>query len=143
MFKNILFPVNLQETSLSDKALKLVVHSVEATAAKLTVMAVAPGFGMPIVAAYFPAEAFDQAMKEIARQLQAYTVEKLPAGIKAKTVVTEGNPSEQIVRYANENGVDLIIMPSHDQTLGPAFLGSVAARVVRYAHCSVMVVKGD
>jgi len=142
MFKNILFPVNLQDTALSDKALGLAIQQARSAGASLTVMTVAPGFGMPIVASYFPDNAVQEALKEIARQLEAYVAERIPADIQTRAVVTEGNPAEQIIGQAKEAGVDLIIIPSHDRELEHVLLGSVAARVARHAPCSVLVIKG-
>ena len=35
----------------------------------------------------------------------------------------------------------MIVMASHDPVLSDYLLGSVAARVVRHAHCSVLVAR--
>ncbi len=53
MFKNILMPVNMQDTALADKALAIAIDKARAPDAVLTVMTVAPGFGMPLVAHIF------------------------------------------------------------------------------------------
>ncbi len=142
MFKKILFPINLQDSELADKALQLAIQYAKTPGAELTVLAVAPGFGMPIVAAYFPEDAFQEAMQEISRQLKLYIAAKIPNDIHTIAIVTEGNPAERIIHQANESDSDLIIMPSHDQSMSQVLLGSVAARVVRHAHCSVLTVKG-
>lgn len=57
--------------------------------------------------------------------------------------VTEfGDPGHEIVTYAEEIGADLIIMPSHGRTgLKRLLIGSVAERVVRLAHCPVLVLR--
>jgi universal stress protein F len=143
MSKKILVPVNLQNTALAEKAIGLAVNEAQTSGASLIVMTVAPGFGMPIVASFFPEDAVHEALKEIARQLKAYIAENIPSEIDATAVVTEGNPAEQIINHAREAKVDLIIMPSNDSALEQVLLGSVSARVARHAHCSVMVVKGD
>ena len=56
-------------------------------------------------------------------------------------VLREGAPATEIIEYANEIGADLIILDSHDPDLSNYFIGSVASRVVRHAHCSVHVVR--
>ena len=53
-----------------------------------------------------------------------------------------GDPSTQIVDYAKEIEADLIVMPSHGHKgISRFLLGSVAERVVRLAHCPVLILK--
>ena len=53
-----------------------------------------------------------------------------------------GSPAAEIVRFANEEGVDLIVMSTHALT-GPrrALLGSVADAVVRTAGLPVLLIR--
>ena len=60
---------------------------------------------------------------------------------KVERVVLHGDPSREIVTYARENGVDLIVMGRRGVTLADVMLGSVAERVVRHADCPVLIVK--
>jgi nucleotide-binding universal stress UspA family protein len=54
----------------------------------------------------------------------------------------DGVPHEEIVRYADEHRVDLIVMGTHGRRgLAHALLGSVAERVVRNARCPVLTVR--
>ncbi|MBO1349688.1 MAG: universal stress protein [Hormoscilla sp. GUM202] len=56
--------------------------------------------------------------------------------------VLVGNPSEKIIDYANTNDINLIVIPSHGRTgISRFLLGSVAERVVRLAHCPVLVLR--
>ncbi|MGP1386549.1 MAG: universal stress protein [Thainema sp.] len=56
--------------------------------------------------------------------------------------VSIGDPSSEIIDFAKENNVSLIIIPSHGRTgLGRFFMGSVAERVVRFASCPVLVLR--
>jgi nucleotide-binding universal stress UspA family protein len=59
-----------------------------------------------------------------------------------KTVVgRDVSPANGILRIADENQVELIVMGTHGRTgLGHFFLGSVAERVVRHAQVPVMTV---
>ena len=53
-----------------------------------------------------------------------------------------GDPSTEIIDYAKEHEVDLIVMPSHGREGISRFLiGSVAERVVRLSTCPVLVIK--
>jgi nucleotide-binding universal stress UspA family protein len=53
-------------------------------------------------------------------------------------VVSMGDPAFEIVQYAEENGVDLIMMPTHGYgKFRGLLLGSTAAKVLHDAHCPV------
>lgn len=53
-----------------------------------------------------------------------------------------GNPADEIVRLAEEENVDLIVMGTHGRTGFKRFLmGSVAEAVVRRAECPVLTFK--
>lgn len=62
-----------------------------------------------------------------------------------KAVVQSVNPHEGIIRYASENGVDLIVIALKGKSpLSYMVMGSVTERVIRYAPCPVLVVEeGD
>lgn len=56
--------------------------------------------------------------------------------------ITFGDPGEEIAKHADEMGVELIVMPSHGRRgVKHLLLGSVAERVLRYAHCPVLVLR--
>jgi len=141
MFKKILLPVDLEHSDAAKRALKLALEEIERSGAELYVMTVAPGFGMPLVASFFDQETVNKAMKVIAQHLKDYVKKHVPADIKPKLIVAEGNPPEQILKQAKKNRIDLIVIPSHDSEVEQIFLGSVAAKVVRHSRCSVLVVK--
>lgn len=53
-----------------------------------------------------------------------------------------GDPGAEIADFACQIGADLIVLPSHGRTGIARFLiGSVAERVVRLAHCPVLVLR--
>jgi nucleotide-binding universal stress UspA family protein len=53
-----------------------------------------------------------------------------------------GDPGHAIAAYAAEIQADLIVMPSHGRTgLARMLIGSVAERVIRLAHCPVLVLR--
>lgn len=56
--------------------------------------------------------------------------------------ITFGDPGHEIADFAQELSADLIVLPSHGRTgIGRILMGSVAERVVRLAHCPVLVLK--
>lgn len=53
-----------------------------------------------------------------------------------------GTPATEIAKFAEEHHTDLIVLPSHGRTgLARLMIGSVAERVVRLAHCPVLVMR--
>jgi nucleotide-binding universal stress UspA family protein len=56
--------------------------------------------------------------------------------------VVAGNPADQIIHYANEHNIDLIILGHHGKGFVQRWLmGSVSRRVVVHASCSVLIVR--
>jgi nucleotide-binding universal stress UspA family protein len=63
-------------------------------------------------------------------------------GINARFEVVVGHPAEQIVRFAEKQQSELIVMGHRGKTLFKRWLlGSVAKRVLSYAHCPVLVIR--
>lgn len=66
------------------------------------------------------------------------------SGLKTRTEVFLGAPRSAVPEYAKNWGADLVIVGSHGGTGVARFvLGSVAQSVVRYAPCSVEIVRHD
>ncbi|MEX2104095.1 MAG: universal stress protein [Bacilli bacterium] len=64
------------------------------------------------------------------------------AGVKFETCILHGEPGPIIVKYANENKVDLIVLGSRGlNALQEFVLGSVSHKVAKRANCPVMIVK--
>ena len=56
--------------------------------------------------------------------------------------VAHGDPGLEIVRFAEGVHAEVIVIPSHGRTgLARLLMGSVAERVVRMAHCPVLVLR--
>lgn len=65
------------------------------------------------------------------------------AQARGTTVVARiGDPGREIADYAAEVRAELIVLPSHGRTgVARMLLGSTAERVVRLAHCPVLVLR--
>ena len=67
---------------------------------------------------------------------------ELAAGRDANCQTAEGQPFLEILRYADENAIDLIVVGTHGRTgLEHVLLGSVAERIVRKSACPVMTIR--
>jgi nucleotide-binding universal stress UspA family protein len=76
------------------------------------------------------------------RQLGKFLDGKLPAGIPTTGRLLRGRPFVEIIRYARENDVDMIVMGTHGWgALRQALMGSVADKVVRKSACPVLAVR--
>lgn len=63
-------------------------------------------------------------------------------GIPTNLIETSGNPAEQIIETAEAGGYDLVVVGSQGMNAVARFLlGSVSARVMRFAPCPVLVVR--
>jgi len=64
------------------------------------------------------------------------------AGVEVKEIIEEGHPSNEIIDFAENNNVDLIVMGTHGKSgIDRFLLGSVAEKVVRNSKIPVMVVR--
>jgi nucleotide-binding universal stress UspA family protein len=81
---------------------------------------------------------------EAARLSINQTIEaRVSQGVLSRTFILSGPPGEEIVRTAEEEKVDAIVIATHGWTGWRRFIfGSVAERVVRLAQCPVLTVPG-
>lgn len=65
------------------------------------------------------------------------------SGVEVRDVVLDGYPSNEIIDFAENNDIDLIVMGTLGKTgLDRLLIGSVAEKVVRGSKVPVMVVRG-
>jgi nucleotide-binding universal stress UspA family protein len=64
------------------------------------------------------------------------------SGVTSERRIVEGNPSEQILKIAEDEMIDLIVMGGIGKTgLEKVLMGSVAERVVRNSKIPVLIVR--
>ncbi|NVN84719.1 MAG: universal stress protein [Rhodopseudomonas sp.] len=140
MFKSILVPIDLSDTDLTKPAIDTaatLAQTYRGTVRLITVMPMTP----VMLAEYVPAD-FDAQQRELSEQGLAKVARE--SGIDAariSTVVRQGGIYHEILEEAAACGADLIVMTSHKPAMRTYFLGSNAGHVVRYATCSVLVVR--
>ncbi len=141
MFKEILLPIDLGEVESSRKAVSTAIELSRTEGARLHLLCVVPGFGMSIVSQFFPEGFEEKSRAEVANQLDDFIAKNVPSEIASRAVVANGTVYEEILKAARETKCDLIVMASHRPELKDYLLGPNAARVVRHATCSVLVVR--
>ena len=141
MFKEILLPIDLGDVESSRKAVSTAIELSRTEGARLQLLCVVPGFGMSIVSQFFPEGFEEKSLAEAANQLDDFIAKNIPSEIANRAVVANGTVYEEILKAARETKCDLIVMASHRPELKDYLLGPNAARVVRHATCSVLVVR--
>lgn len=91
-----------------------------------------------------PSEQFIEQVREESQKSLREFVAKHLKDLPVETVFLEGRPFVEIIRYARDKDVQLIVIATHGRTgLKHALFGSVAEKVVRKAPCPVLVVRHD
>ena len=90
-------------------------------------------------------EQADEAARARRREIvEAVEDDAADRGIAAVTNVPTGDPGRTILEYADDNGIDLVVLGTHGRTgLQRWLMGSVATLVVREARCPVLTVNAD
>jgi nucleotide-binding universal stress UspA family protein len=71
-----------------------------------------------------------------------HDVKPTDASVPVEYRLVTGDPADAVVRLAEDDNVDLIVLGSHGRTgLTRLLMGSVAEAIVRKAHCPVLVYK--
>jgi nucleotide-binding universal stress UspA family protein len=82
------------------------------------------------------------AEEDAKRELQDVAARRINPDMKFIPVVRGGSPAEEITRFAEEEGIDLIVIATHGRTgLKHIVVGSVAEKVVRTSSVPVLAVK--
>jgi nucleotide-binding universal stress UspA family protein len=141
MFKKILVPVDLTEPEFAKPAIDTAVEMARASGGEVRIVNVLPMTPV-MLAEYVPAD-FDTQQRQSSEEAIATLARE--SGMEASrlsTVVRQGGIYHEVLEEAELMGADLIVMVSHRPALKTYFLGSNAGHVVRYATCSVLVVRG-
>jgi len=140
MFKRILVPVDLTEPEFAKPAIDTAIELARASGGVVRVVNVLPMTPV-MLAEYVPAD-FDEQQRQSAEEAMAVLSKE--SGLEAarfSTVVRQGGIYHEVLEEAKLLPADLIVMSSHRPAMKTYFLGSNAGHVVRYAKCSVLVVR--
>jgi nucleotide-binding universal stress UspA family protein len=75
----------------------------------------------------------------VTKKLHELVAREKPPDVEIEAAVLEGKPYEQILRFADDHGIDIIVLNLQSRgILERAFLGSTAERIVRLAHTPVL-----
>jgi len=141
MYKQIVVPIDLTDPNLAKPAIETAVMMTGAYDGKIRLVNVLPL--TPVMLAEYVPPDFDTQQRASAEEALAIIAKAidLPAG-RATTVVRQGGIYHEILEEAKAVHADLIVMSANHFGMRTYFLGSNAGHVVRYASCSVLVVRG-
>ncbi len=143
-FKNILVPTDFSSNSIP--ALELGCHLAKQNKSVLHVLHIIDQFykSKPIRDEFnlkrFEQTRFLEAEEELRRFINKVSFQGMPL----MEVLKEGKAHEQILLYAKNNNIDLIVIASHGWTgLSHLITGSVANKVLRYSDIPTICVKSN
>ena len=124
MYKNILVPIDMAHIDEGNDIIELAKqHSAEG--AKITLLNVV-------------VDIIDRTKETSRGKLEALAE---AGGPSVEACIRSGHAYNTILDEAKSSGADLIIIRSHRPGLQDYLLGSTAAKVVRHANCSVLVIR--
>ena len=143
MYKQILVPIDLTDPDLAKPAITIAVSMAQQTNGIIRLINVLP-LTPVMLAEYVPPDFETQQRKASEDALELIAKETGLGAARVTSTVRQGGIYQEILEEANAMHADLIVMSSHRPQrpgLRTYFLGSNAGHVVRYAKCSVLVVR--
>ena len=140
MYTSLLVPIDLAEIELAQPAITQAAKLSQTFGARVRLLNVLPMTPV-MLAEYVPAD-FDTQQRDSSEETLAAVARD--SGIEAANishVIRQGGIYHEILEEAAKIKADLIVMTSHRPAMRTYFLGSNAGHVVRYAKCSVLVVR--
>lgn len=141
MYKKILVPVDASDEATTDKLCKAANKIAMLTDAEVRLITVMPGFGMSIVASYFPEGAQDKLRKELERTLEALAEKYFTVDVT--TELFQGKRLQEIIQEAEKWGADQVIVGCRRKKSlsNQKLLGTCSRGVADRASCSVLIVR--
>lgn len=144
-WRKVLCPVDFSETSR--RAMHAAVELARRNGAQLHLLHVyqAPGVSFPEATVFAGDEILQQLADLVVKTIGEWRAEAERLGApKVLSHTAMGIPWAEILRFADANAVDLIVMGTHGRSgLMRVLIGSVAEKVVRHAPCPVLTIRPE
>jgi nucleotide-binding universal stress UspA family protein len=139
----ILHPTDFSECAAEAQAVTVdLARKLEAELVLVQVLVEAPLYSEGFISRRQVQTVYDAQRKWTEEKLEARAEQLRQSGIKTSWRVQAGAPHEEIVRTAEEEHADMIVMGTHGRSgLNRMVLGSVAERVIRLGPCPVLTVR--
>jgi nucleotide-binding universal stress UspA family protein len=137
MFKKILVPVDVDYPETAAAVYREAAKIAKLSDAKIRLISVMPGFGMPIVASFISDEVRQEAKKRFRETVEKFIETNCDEPVSYK--IRTGKNSEEIIKAADTWEADLIVVyHNRRQEINEVFSGSCSQRVSDNANCSVL-----
>jgi nucleotide-binding universal stress UspA family protein len=140
MYKKILVPIDLADTDLARPAINAAIELARASGGAVRLVNILPMTPV-MLAEYIPPDFDTQQRKSSEEALSIIVRECELEPSRISSTVRQGGIYHEVLEEAAAISADLIVMSSHRPAMRTYFLGSNAGHVVRYAKCSVLVVR--
>ncbi len=142
MYKQILVPVDIADPELTKPAIAAACSMAKASGGSVRLVNVLPM--TPVMLAEYVPPDFDVQQRKSAEEALALIARECGLDTaKISTTVRQGGIYHEVLEEAKAFNADLIVMSSHRPAMRTYFLGSNAGHIVRYAKCSVLVVRNS
>jgi nucleotide-binding universal stress UspA family protein len=140
--KKVLVPTDFSDSARH--ALRYGISFAKEYGAELVLLHVVENLTVGYASDLFPvpmAEVFQEISGYAKTELAKLAAEAKEKGVAVTELVAQGKPSAEIIRFAGESAVDVIVLGTHGKgMLDQALFGSTTERVVRRAPCPVLTV---
>jgi nucleotide-binding universal stress UspA family protein len=143
MYQHVLVPIDLADPDLAKPAVATAIMMAGLSNGTVRLINVLP-LTPVMLAEYVPPDFEAQQRKSAEEALTIICSESGLEPARISSIVRQGGIHQEILDEANAINADLIVMSSHRPHrpgIRTYFLGSNAGHVVRYAKCSVLVVR--
>ncbi len=140
MYRHILVPVDLADTDLAKPAIETAIEMARTCGGTVRLVNVQP-LTPVMLAEYVPPDFEAQQRRSSEYALGLIAGECGLDRAHVSYTVRSGGIYHEVLEEAKAIDADLIVMSSHRPAMRTYFLGSNAGHVVRYAKCSVLVVR--
>ncbi|RPI35828.1 MAG: universal stress protein [Nitrospiraceae bacterium] len=125
----------------SEKALKKAFEIAEKFGSSVTVISVVPELYLTELMEVDRIRILETLTEEAKKTMDRIRT-KTAAFKRVRTIITQGNPAEEVLDTAKKIKADLIVTGSHGRHGAQRFLlGSVSSKIIDHAECAVLVVK--
>ena len=140
MFKKIVVPVDPSEIEFAKPAVEAAANLAKQAGGEIRLIAVLPVMN-GYVTELLPADYEEGLEKETEARVRVLATDAGIDPAKLTVGLRTGSVYHEVIDESKASGVDVIVVTSHRPQMSTYLLGSNAAKIVRHAPCSVLVLR--